>query len=816
MTENKGKNGKILLKYVICAVVLAVLAEFMMILDYEGLMGAYWNKNQQLTLSLEDASLTDCELQDGKIIVTGENPQMVFEGINEYVSNVQIGLHNLSSSALDPRIYYSIKGERFAKRKSVQVSYPENQKFVSAGINSKVTSFKIAIEDNEDASYSFDEFCVNPHVASYLKHNWANMSGLRIFLYFVGILILLLAMKDFGKFCEILFRYRWVIGACVIAFCTILKLHGSSMGILSQLLTGTDTSKLWGTSRNIRTDEYVVFTEMALSQVKSGFHWFSDIWGYSSSDMFIVYGQPVLNLATIFRPFSIGYILFGAERGLAFYWSSRLVICFLVSLEFGRIFTKDNKMLSTVYAFMISLSPVVQWWFSINELVEMLIFGQLALLILYYYVRTESLKKKCIMVAGLVICAGGYIMTLYPAWMIPLFFVFLACAIAMILEDRKLIKIKKQDVMIWAVGILVLAVSMVYILSISKDTIMAEMNTVYPGARTYAGQPDDLVKLFKSWSSWLWSFGETANPCEEADFISLFPLSVILSLIALFKNKKKDAWLITLNIFNAFLILFFLFRMPDIIIRASLLGHASYRLFNAIGFLNIILLFRSLITVEKTEKYIRKLIPVAVLTAVMSYWGNTQSITPALKVIILLFVAGLTVVVLRFEKKEYQRAFAVSMIAVNVIGGGLVNPVSSGLDNIYRTPVVQEITSLNEAEEGMWVVAGDAFMYENLPTIAGAKTLNTVATYPDEQLWTDLGLADEEEYWNRYAHISIEIGKTTKVELGAPDVLKLHVTVDKLKELGVTYILSLEDDMKDTTGLEKIGVRNNFTIYKIA
>lgn len=68
----------------------------------------------------------------------------------------------------------------------------------------------------------------------------------------------------------------------------------------------------------------------------------------------------------------------------------------------------------------------------------------------------------------------------------------------------------------------------------------------------------------------------------------------------------------------------------------------------------------------------------------------------------------------------------------------------------------------------------------------------------------------------RYAHISIEIGKTTKVELGAPDVLKLQVTVDKLKELGVTYILSLEDDMKDTTRLEKIGVRNNFTIYKIA
>ena len=137
------------------------------------------------------------------------------------------------------------------------------------------------------------------------------------------------------------FRYRWVIGAIVIAFCTILKLHGSSIGVLGELLTGRDVSRVWGTSRSIRTDEYVVFTEMALSQVKSGFHWFSDVWGYTPSDMFIVYGQPVLNLTTLFRPFSMGYILFGAERGLAFYWSSRLVICFLVSFEFGRIFTKD-------------------------------------------------------------------------------------------------------------------------------------------------------------------------------------------------------------------------------------------------------------------------------------------------------------------------------------------------------------------------------------------------------------------------------------------------------------------------------------------
>lgn len=133
-------------------------------------------------------------------------------------------------------------------------------------------------------------------------------------------------------------------------------------------------------------------------------------------------------------------------------------------------------------------------------------------------------------------------------------------------------------------------------------------------------------------------------------------------------------------------------------------------------------------------------------------------------------------------------AFAVLMISVNLVGGGLVNPVCSGLDNVYKLPVVQQIEKLNSQEEGMWVVTGDAFMYENLPTVVGAKTLNSVATYPDEKLWEDLGLSDQDQYWNRYAHVSVEIGDETKVGLGAADVLKVEVTAEKLKELGVTYV----------------------------
>ena len=47
MREETMKNGRTLLKYILYAVALAVLAEFMMTLDYHSLLGAHGNSNQQ-------------------------------------------------------------------------------------------------------------------------------------------------------------------------------------------------------------------------------------------------------------------------------------------------------------------------------------------------------------------------------------------------------------------------------------------------------------------------------------------------------------------------------------------------------------------------------------------------------------------------------------------------------------------------------------------------------------------------------------------------------------------------------------------------
>lgn len=139
-------------------------------------------------------------------------------------------------------------------------------------------------------------------------------------------------------------RHRFILGASVIAACVLLNISGSSIGMWNYWL-GHDmsTDVVWGTPRIMRTDEYVVGTPLAFSQRYSGYSYFNDLFGNKPADMFIVKDAPVLALAELFRPFHWGYILFGSSRGLAFYWSARLVVLFLAAYEFFLCISNDRR-----------------------------------------------------------------------------------------------------------------------------------------------------------------------------------------------------------------------------------------------------------------------------------------------------------------------------------------------------------------------------------------------------------------------------------------------------------------------------------------
>lgn len=808
-----SKKYNQLIFLMIIALAFAVLAEFISEISLDYIHIIKDNKEKKHEWKIDDFQGYDININQDILVSQTNDAVLINNNIQGTVRMAILNLQKCKGYNWTLQTYWEMVGDSFAEEKSLKQWVFGNQTSIIIPIIQTADGFCIKLGNEKGEVWEIENLITNPTLFDYYHSVLSNISIPKVAVYFFVLAFLGAAHVFKGQYKRILFQYRWIWGCILLIVCVVLKLHGSSIGVL---FVNQDSSLLWGIPREIRSDEYAIFTEMALSQVKTGFKWFSDVWGYSSSDMFMVYGQPVSNLVTLYRPFSVGYIIFGAEYGLSFYWCSRLIVCFLTSFEFGRLLTKDDKKLALAYAFIISFSPIVQWWFSINELVEMLIFGQLIIVLLYKYFVTDSLKKKIVSMMGIVLCIGGYVLALYPAWMIPLFYVFLAATVAMIIENRKIIKIQKQDILVFCFGLIILLVSFVYIYNQSKQTINAVMNTVYPGSRRINGGDISLFSyLFRGWTGNVWSFLNIGNPCEAVTFYDLFPLGIILSGIILFRKKGKDIWLISLNVSNCILLLYVLFQFPSIIANISFLGLSSpQRVFVGIGLINLIILVRALASEDVKKWSIFAAVVFSVIICFISLTIETN-LDVNMKAILVAFSALIVSGLMACDQRERAKRFLVLAIIISILGGQ-INPVSSGLSSIYENPLIQHIEKINNEEEGLWAVSGST-RWNNFPTIVGAKTINALQTYPDVDLWNKLGVSEQEDLWNRYAYLTIEIideGDTYLTDMGSADSIMIHTTLEDLHRIGVTYLLTTSDlGMKKTVRL--LYGTNGWRIYKL-
>ena len=808
----RSKKGKQIIILIMIALLFAVLAELISVisLDYIHIIRHNIEKKQEWKA---ESFLIHEFAADQDVLISQTNSAALIN--NDIHGTVQMAILNLKKSKgynWTLQTYWEMADGTFAEEKSIKQWVFGNQTSIIIPIFQPVEGLCLKPGNEKGETWEIENVITNPTLFDYCHSLLKNISLPKVAVYFFVFSFLGAAHIFRGKYKQNIFKYRWIYGCILLAICVVLKLHGSSIGCL---FANQDSSLLWGVPRPIRSDEYAIFTQMALSQVKTGFQWFSDVWGYSSSDMFMVYGQPVNNLVTLYRPFSVGYIFLGAEYGLSFYWCSRLIVCFLASFEFGCLLTKNEKKYALAYAFIITFSPITQWWFSINELVEMLIFGQLAVVLLHRFLITDSLKIKTAIMAGIVLCAGGYVLTLYPAWMIPLFYVFLAATIAMIIENRKFIRIKKQDIIIFCFGAIVLFGSFVYIYSQSKETIHAVMNTVYPGSRRInGGSIGSFPSLFRGWTGNVWSFLDIDNPCEAVTFFDIFPLGIILSGIILFRKKGKDVWLIALNVSNCILLLYVLFGFPSVIANISLLGLSTPdRALVGLGLINLIILVRALSSEEVKKWPIFAAVIFSIIVCFISLSAATN-LSNTMKAILVVFSVLIVSGLMGCNQQERAKRFLALAVAVAALGVQ-INPVSSGLSLIYENPLTQHIEKTNNEEEGLWAVIGE-LRWNNFPTIAGAKTINALQTYPDMDLWDKLGVLEQEDLWNRYAYLTIEImdqGDTYLSAAGTPDSIKIHTTIDDLRRIGVTYLLTTSDlDMEKSVKL--LYSTNGWHIYK--
>lgn len=157
-----------------------------------------------------------------------------------------------------------------------------------------------------------------------------------------------------SKMYEFIHKHRYKIACAFLLFVMIFKYSGSSIVEFNSLVQPNHDDRryhtLLGKSRKIRTDEWATSTTYILSQSKgdSNFSYFSDTLRGTLTDMFTVANSPVADILILGRPFQIGFLLFGNDVGLSFYWYARITAMLLGSYELCLILTKRNKKVSFV------------------------------------------------------------------------------------------------------------------------------------------------------------------------------------------------------------------------------------------------------------------------------------------------------------------------------------------------------------------------------------------------------------------------------------------------------------------------------------
>lgn len=621
---------------------------------------------------------------------------------------------------------------------------------------------------------------------------------------------------------ELIYKYRFVLSFLLLIMLVSFKISGSSMGCWKLFLGDGESGIRLGEPRVWRSDEWGTLTPLCFRQqynTLGAYNRYSQTLGSILTDNMLVYGQPSWDILTLFRPFYWGYLFFGSERGLSWFWCSRLIVLFLSWFELGMLITDGQKKLSVMLAVCVSFAPFLQWWFAINGLVEMLIYGACFVLGSNYLVSRAFNPRKIAVAVGMAVCAVGYVLTFYPTWMVPVAWGFVPLFLWVVIWkfDRKVLR--RVDVVPWLLVFVITAAGLTVLAVTSWDVIKAELNSVYPGNAPSSSGGTGLWWMMKYPISLVSRFSMNELIVENSSIICFAPAGFILALWIIIKEKKKDPLLILLLGINLFLAWYYCVGIPKWLAKMLLLSFVnSNRGPQVLGFLRLTLFVRAVALKEKAPKrwlaalaaVISSAVPMRLALGFTKYepGGLRYEYFDTAEKILVVWAILAVVFYLLYRARKSKYTMAVLGVCTVVLASSIwINPVAKGVPEITKSETMQQIRDLvKEDPQAIWLVVDMAYPATNIPAMAGADCLNTTQTYPQKTRWEMLDQEGEyEDIYNRYCHIRASLGSKTMLELVSTDYVEVTLSPEELKKLNIRYIVSTNDfDEKIAAGITNI------------
>lgn len=659
------------------------------------------------------------------------------------------------------------------------------------------------------------------------------IGGLRILLYrafilfFVAFFFSLHFVYPVKKIYDFMFKYRWYIGIGLLLFVAIFKINGDSMAYYTMTIQGDKVDALayplFGKIRTIRSDEFLVNNPGIFASVMNdtSFGKYNSI--LRGTDTLNIISGVYAGLAMIaYQPWKLIFTILPLENAFSFYFYFVPVFAFLFCMELYYILSK-NKLVAFTGATLTIFSSYFLWWGFPNYLLS----GTATLVFFYKFINENNLKKQVIFGLLMALNFSIFICNLYPAWQVPVGYVFLVIGIWLIKENLE--RIKGQSKVQWfiffgAIGICVLLV-LSYFIS-TKEYIQIINQTVYPGKRVEYGS-NEINKLLCYAQSLFFPIKDMYNNSESGVFFCLFPLSTLLSVYYLIVAKKKDLLSILLLIVEIPMIIYTTIGLPPIVAKLLLFTHStSVRMIDILGYVQVILIVR-LLSFYRDEKHIKPVVGgiVAVVFACESVLICRHSFPDYLNkywmilLFVLIFILSFYLMT-NYKDKGFKK-FGILISVVSICSGICVRPISIGLSSVYAKPAAQEIQKIVSTDpKSKWVTIG-GIETPSFTVMCGAPTINFVNTYPNLKLWHTLDPDKKyEKIYNRYEHVKVLLTQEeTSFELIQNDYITLNLSYKDIKKAKVKYIFTNGDcDIDFDNGyvkFDKVYDESGVNIYEI-
>lgn len=687
-------------------------------------------------------------------------------------------------------------------------------------------------------NFFFSSLCALVLAVVVTGHLWqignirGNIENLRVWtsvnraylLFFVFFYVGLHFIFPVKKMYEYIFDKRWLLGLLFLLFLTVNRYHGDSISYYNEVIQpgmgDASAFPIFGGTRSIRSDEFIVDTPSALA---SGYG--DHPYGKYNE---VMRGEKTLSIVTgIYggyvtlanAPWELSYLVLPKEYAFSFCWYAPIILGFLMSIELFYVITKRQKLLSVTGGFLIIFSSFYLWWrFSVY-----FISAPGTILCVYYFLRTPEFWKKIMLGLGTALCFSNFIINLYPAWQVPLGYMFLAVGIWVLHISWN--EIKKMRLKEWAVviGAFILVLSFVgAYFYVTSEYIEAINSTVYPGKRIDTGS-FQLNKIFYYVQAPFYAYQDIENASEAGVFFSLFPIPTIMAVFSFF--KKKD-WLTGgLLLAQLPMLIYVTIGFPEIIAKLSLFANTTtIRVIDIIGLIQIYFIIIVLSRKDTVKLPIAAAGILGAVTAGVSIWFSGKYFPGYLniiqKIIMLCIITGAGVCLMINLTKRMQTIFLACLIGLSLYTGIYVRPVMKGLSAIYSKPVAKEIEKIcGNDEDAKWIACGAGIVLPAYSVACGAPTINSVNMYPNLNLWESLDEKGKyENIYNRYAHVDVQFtNQATSFEKIQEDYIRLNLSYKDIKKTEASYLLLVgEVDLtNEYVQFDEVYKENGITIYSM-